>query len=844
MKHYIQVSCALILAASGLQQVRAQEGPLWWRHHAIIDEDRPEHNYSPANLGQLKHVATEAADYLDQKLPGGAGVQIHELVGQFEPRPSVNYPPEALVVLREPNYKPINLGQLKAVAKPFYDRLIQAGIDTKAQLIAKGYPSDWAYIYPWDPSTPVGENYSPANLGQLKMVFSFDFAGMDNDGSNNRGDGMLDAWELANGLSPTNAKDYKKDYDGDGLTNLEEHRLGSDPHSLDSDYDGILDVEEAAVGSDLADSTDSAKVRLGYWSFDDGIGRGMRGHDPKVSVNNQFVDTPWGKGLHITGSDGSSQFTINEIEEGLHSNFNLREGTVRLWFKPDWSTGSGLGGWPRLLVVGGWTPDASRDFWAVHIHPPVGSLHFSARTGPSTGDGYTLATLNWVAGDWYNVTVSYSAATVKVYINGVLTGIHPGGPHYARSLERANGMSIGTDHGGGQRVQGTLDKVETYNYVLSDQEVLDLYSQEAAALLDLDGDGMPNSWEEQYGLDPLDPSDAALDLDGEGLSNLREFSLNTSPILVDTDYDGINDAQEILDNTSPIDLSDHTQELLGYWSFDDQAGLGMHGHSPMVSTNNQFVDTPWGKGLYVAPSSNSVFQIEEIEDNALSNINVERGSVSFWFRPDWTSTNNGGLGPEAWAKFIITGTTPVDFWMIHLLDTGDNIRAASNDGVENGAWGGHFGDISWESSKWYHVTVTYDETSMNLYVNGSLVNSKPALGKYPSSLVRSQGFAIGSEYDGTDRVNGVMDEFETYNYPLNPSEIARLYTLSSQALLDLDSDGLTDSWEQGFGGDISDPYQDFNGDGLSVLAELLLDKDPHGPGVQNTSMYIYQPAEQ
>ena len=40
------------------------------------------------------------------------------------------------------------------------------------------------------------------------------------------------------------------------------------------------------------------------------------------------------------------------------------------------------------------------------------------------------------------------------------------------------------------------------------------------AMRDTDGDGMPDWWEEMYGLDPSDLSDAALDTDGDGLANL------------------------------------------------------------------------------------------------------------------------------------------------------------------------------------------------------------------------------------------------------------------------------------------------------------------------------------
>jgi hypothetical protein len=47
--------------------------------------------------------------------------------------------------------------------------------------------------------------------------------------------------------------------------------------------------------------------------------------------------------------------------------------------------------------------------------------------------------------------------------------------------------------------------------------------------LDNDGDGMPDIWEKKYGLNPLDPSDAAIDSDGDGFTNLEEFKAGTDP---------------------------------------------------------------------------------------------------------------------------------------------------------------------------------------------------------------------------------------------------------------------------------------------------------------------------
>ena len=63
--------------------------------------------------------------------------------------------------------------------------------------------------------------------------------------------------------------------------------------------------------------------------------------------------------------------------------------------------------------------------------------------------------------------------------------------------------------------------------------------------IDTDGDGMPDWWEEKYGFDPLDPSDADEDLDDDGLTNLEEYRHHTLPDFWDTDGDFMPDGVEV-----------------------------------------------------------------------------------------------------------------------------------------------------------------------------------------------------------------------------------------------------------------------------------------------------------
>ena len=195
--------------------------PAWWAGRGATDAN-PADDFAAANVGQLKHFAAKAVAELEGWLPGGAGATLTGMVANWNALAQQQTPPGPA----PGDYSAVNVGQLKYVAKPIYDRLM-----------AEGYATG----YPWTAATTDDVDSAMANLGQLKRVFYFGPT-VDTDG-----DGLPDWWEnkhrVATGLDAGNPNDAGQVAPG-GMTFLEKFLRGLNPAVADSDGDTAVDGED------------------------------------------------------------------------------------------------------------------------------------------------------------------------------------------------------------------------------------------------------------------------------------------------------------------------------------------------------------------------------------------------------------------------------------------------------------------------------------------------------------------------------------------------------------------------------------------------------------------------
>ncbi len=597
-------------------------------------------------------------------------------------------------------------------------------------------------------------------------------------------DGLPDIQEFILGTDPNNP-----DTDGDGLTDGFEVMWGLNPlvwndPNADSDYDGRTDLQEQGDGTNPLDPNSVQQVQLGYWRFSGTNCLGEQGQIPVFYTNLQSVGTWVGKGLRISGTN-TARLTYRDVETNHLANINCRSGSVVLWFRPDWSSsttnsGSGPQNDGRVIEMG--TCGGTNDWWALLVSSNGTAMRFQTQTN-GVGTTNLVATINWVSNQWHQIALTFTPSNSTLYLDGqVAVALGTGVSYYPRLSIRTNGFSIGSDMAGANQAKGTYDELQTFNYPLNSKDIWTSY--ELDFYRDSDADGLSDMMELQLGTDPNNP-----DTDGDGLLDGFEVQYGMNPLVwndptADSDYDGRTAIQEQADGADPTDPNSVATVRLGYWRFNDTTWRGEEGQIPFVASNLTNVPSWSTNALLVNSLSTAQLTYRDVETNGSANINCRNGSLRFWFKPNWlTGTTNGGPGCEA--GLIEMGTrSGSDWWALSVSSDGTQVHFCTRTngiGMTNLA-----AIVDWQSNQWHQVVLTYSPSNSSFYLDGQPFEiNGAAAAYYPRLSIRANGFSIGSDLTGSNQARGTFEELETFNYPLLASDILVNYS----QIMQIDSDG-------------------------------------------------------
>jgi sugar lactone lactonase YvrE len=288
-----------------------------------------------------------------------------------------------------------------------------------------------------------------------------------------------------------------------------------------------------------------------------------------------------------------------------------------------------------------------------------------------------------------------------------------------------------------------LNNITEYNYTMSGP-----YWNIKPNNWDSDGDGMDDSWEVFYGLDPTSSTGnngASGDIDGDGLNNIGEYKGpdGIGPRQDRDPVDGIAEYTGSKDATSPISAD----------SDDDSVGDGIevtanltHPVHPMSSTNY------YPRSLSMA--GGAITLTDPIGD--LFAFGSGPGTVEFWIYPQ---TDGDGI-----IYYFPSAGPGEDHFKISLENYRIKVELMTGPQVQV-TLGGAGSIEQLPANKWSHVAFVWspDNNSARLFVDGILYAAKQTFFK-PNLMLSPPTILEGFS-------DGYIDELRVWNYDRTPSDI-------------------------------------------------------------------------
>jgi len=214
-----------------------------------------------------------------------------------------------------------------------------------------------------------------------------------------------------------------------------------------------------------------------------------------------------------------------------------------------------------------------------------------------------------------------------------------------------------------------------------------------------------------------------------------------------------------------------TSGLVSYWTFD---GKNMGTTSAMDLTTNR--NTGWfiggvkkvagkiGQGLKFDGTSSSVI----IGSTSILNATVAK-SVFAWIKPNVNSTS-------AYGRIILSDIVGSRWTLAQCSNGGSIPNAVGGTPNNNGAYGCS-GAGTVPVGAWSFVGWTFDGSTYNIYVNGSLMSQNTVDGTFGFSDTGYNKIGYAIDAYGNGKYNGLIDDVRIYNRALSAAEVTALYRM-------------------------------------------------------------------
>jgi hypothetical protein len=220
---------------------------------------------------------------------------------------------------------------------------------------------------------------------------------------------------------------------------------------------------------------------LTKWRFDGTDISGALRPTPLTALNIELVESWSGYALSMTGTK-PRLLEYRLVENSGRTNLDLQNGSLRFWFRPDWTSGGlgggGSGGYGRLVEAGDCTASADALCWSLFFTPDGNELRFGLQAGGRPVADCLQAPIAWQAGEWHLITLTYSSDGSVLFLDGERVGEGKGPPAWLVAAAGSESVfCIGGDASGDNLAQGQFDELATFGYPLTDTEVMRHYQK-------------------------------------------------------------------------------------------------------------------------------------------------------------------------------------------------------------------------------------------------------------------------------------------------------------------------------------------------------------------------------
>jgi len=472
--------------------------------------------------------------------------------------------------------------------------------------------------------------------------------------SDSDSDGLSDGFEVLYGFNPNSDNgENNVDTDGDGLTNLEEFQLGSNPNLTDTDDDGLSDGDEINLYSTnllLAD-TDSDGMPDGWevtYHLLPTINDALNDNDNDTFTNLKEYQYNTDPTDSLSRPNIISAYSIDTNYQ-LYK-FDLISGDQELIGFTEVLDFEGMAFSPEHILYA--VEDSTSSLYTINTETAettlIGSLGIDIQSPGLTfnSEGTLYMVQGNEQGALYTIDISTGVATLvgaieadyidSIAFDGAKTWALSSNSHSdLYRIDVNNGLTtfigslgdinlnkqsgLATDHFGnlwGMDEDGFVFTINKYTGVATVKHQINSGFKSLAidVHFDSDNDGLPDNWEDLYGLNKNDPNDATADNDEDGLNNLREFFNDTDPLNSDSDNDGLSDGDEIdIYNTDPS-LADSENDGL-----TDNDEINTYHTDPLkTDSDDDTIDDAWEVNNGLDPLKDDTEQ--DLDNDGYSNL--------------------------------------------------------------------------------------------------------------------------------------------------------------------------------------------------------------------------------